>query len=91
MEQITAYILSLLEIIENELKLLKHMTAKTFLSLGLFGMGVFLLGVGLMALAWTCFTAVAMLIGPAWAGLSAAVLLFIGGGVFLWTGKKNLK
>jgi hypothetical protein len=91
MEQITAYILNLLEIIEKELKLLKHMTAKTLFSIGWFGMGVFLLGVGLIFLAWTCFTAVAMLVGPAWAGLAASVLLLLGGGVFLWIGKKNLK
>ena len=91
MEQITAYFLSLLEIAENELKLLKHMAAKTLLSISCFGMGVFLLGAGLIFLAWTCFTAVSLLIGPTWAGLAASGLLLLGGGVFLWTGKKNLK
>ena len=91
MEQITAYILSILEIAEKELKLFKIMAAKTVLSMGWFGMGVFLLGAGLIFLAWTCFTAISLLIGPAWAGLAASVLLLLGGGLFLWIGKKNLK
>ena len=91
MEQITAYVLSLLEIAEKELKLFKLMASRTLLSMGWFAMGVFLLGVGLIFLAWTCFTAVSALVGPVWAGLAASVLLLLGGGVFLWLGKKNLK
>lgn len=91
MEQITAYILSLLEIAEKELKLLKHISVKTVFGIGWLSMGVLLLGISLIVLAWTCFTALSLLIGPAWAGLAAASLLLLGGGLFLWIGKKNLK
>ena len=91
MEQLTAFFLSLLELMEKELALFKLMTARTFKGLGWFAMGVFLLGTGFLLLAWTCFTAVSSLLGPAGAGLLTSVLILAGGGTFLWIGKKNLK
>jgi len=91
MEQITAYFLSLLEIIEKELKLFRLLAAKTFVGLCLFAMGVFLIGAGFILLAWSCFTAISMLIGPALAGLSTSALILLGGGAMLWIARNNLK
>jgi len=91
MEQITAFFLSLLDILEKELALFKLTSARAFKGLGWFAMGVFLLGIGLLFLAWTCFTAVSALLGPVGAGLLTSVLILAGGGTFLWIGKKNLK
>ena len=91
MERITAYFLSLLEVIEKELLLLKRLAAKTVLGLCLIAMGVFLLGVGLMALIWTCFMAMSGLIGPVGAGLLSSVMVLLAGGVFLWASQRSLK
>jgi len=91
MEQITAYFLSLLEIIEKECKLFQLMAAKTFLSLCLYAMGVFLLGVGVLGLAWAFYSEIAALRGPVLAALSASALILLGGGAFLWIAKKKLK
>jgi hypothetical protein len=67
------------------------MVAKTFIGIILFALGAFLMGCGLLFLAWTVFTAFSILIGPAWAGLSASVLILLGGGICIWIGKKSLK
>ena len=91
MEQLTEYFLTALEILEKEIKLFKLTAARTLLSLCCFVMAIFLIGVGIMLLAWTSFTAVSLLVGPVVAGLSAAVLVLAGGGVMLWIGKKSLK
>ena len=91
MEQITAYLLNILELLEKELQLFKRLSIKTFQGLGLFGMGVFLTGIGLLVLAWTCFQAIIALLGPVAAGLGASILILGGGGAFLWSGKRNLK
>jgi len=89
MEQLTAYFLSLLDVIEKELGLFGKSVSRAVLGLCLIATGAFLIGAGLLMLAWTCFTAVRGLIGPVWAGLLTAMLIFAGGGVCLWTGKKN--
>ena len=91
MEPITAYFLSLLEIIEKELKLFRAITVKTMTGLGWFIMGTFLAGMGFFLLVRACFTALSMLLGPALAGLLAAALSLSGGGIFLWIGKRSLK
>lgn len=91
MEQITAYLLNALEIIEKELALLKRLAAKTFIGLGWFATGVFVLAIGFLLLVWTCFTAVSILFGPVAAGLLASALLLLGGGIFLWLSRKSLK
>jgi len=90
MEQITEYILSLLAVLEKETKLLRFMAAKSFMGMSLFAVGAFVLGAGLLMFAWTCFTALCALVGQVWAGLIAAILMFLGGGVLLWIGKRNL-
>ncbi|MCL2165891.1 MAG: hypothetical protein FWH49_01165 [Clostridiales bacterium] len=90
-EKITAYFLTILEIAEKELALLKLHTAKTVKGLGWFLMALILLVAGLLLLAWTCFTAVSLLIGPVAAGLTASVVAIAGGVVFLWISRKNLK
>ena len=91
MEQITAYLLNILELLEKELQLFKRLSIKTFRGMGWFAMGVLLSGVGLMVLAWTCFHAIISLLGPVVAGLVASILILSGGGVFLWISKQNLK
>ena len=91
MEQITEYFLSLLETVEKEGRLLKLAVSKTFLAIGFFAAGVMLLAVGLLVLAWTCFTALSGLIGPIGAGFAATAMLLAGGGILLWSGKKSLK
>ena len=91
MEPITAYILNLLEIIEKELKLLRIAATKTLASLGCIVIGLFLMWAGLLLLAWTFFTALSSLLGPVLAGLSTSVLILLGGGVFLWISRKNLR
>jgi len=89
MEQITAYFLSLIEVIEKELSLFGKNASRAALALCMIATGAFLVGMGLLMLAWTCFTALKALLGPAWAGLVATVLIFAGGGVCFWIGKKN--
>ena len=91
MEQFTAYFLSLLEVLEKEIALFKQSTARAFGGLCFLAVGVFLLGAGFLLLAWTCFTALSLAIGAVWAGLAVTVLLVLGGGLFLWISKKNLK
>ena len=91
MEPITAYFLSLLEIIEKELKLFRAVTIKSLTGFGWVFLGTFLVGMGFVLLVRACFTAISMLLGPALAGLVAAVLSLSGGGVFLWIGKRSLK
>ena len=91
MERITAYFLSLLEVIEKELGLLKKTAARTMLGLCLIAMGVFLLGVGLLALIWTCFMVMTELIGVVGAGLLSSVMILLIGGVFLWASTRSLK
>ncbi|MCL2120682.1 MAG: hypothetical protein FWH28_00345 [Clostridiales bacterium] len=90
-EKITAYFLTVLEIVEKELALFKLNAAKTIMGLGWFLMALLLLAAGLLLLAWTCFTAVSLLIGPVVAGLTASILVIAGGVVFLWISRKNLK
>ncbi|MCL1849691.1 MAG: hypothetical protein FWF83_08530 [Clostridiales bacterium] len=91
MEQLTAYVLSMIELIEKELQLFKILSVKTFKGLGLFAVGVFLAGAGILMLAWTCFHAVIALVGPVTAGLATSVLILTGGGALLWMSKKCLK
>ena len=91
MEQLTAYFLSLLEVLETEATLFKRSAARAFGAMCFLAMGVTLLGVGFLLLAWTCFTVVSHAVGAIWAGLSASALILCGGGVFLWISKKNLK
>ena len=91
MEEITAYILNLLAIIEKELRLLRIMMGRTVLSLFAIGVGVLLVGVAIGILAWTCFTALASVYGPVVAGLVAMALTLLGGGALLWIGTKNLR
>ena len=91
MEQITAYFLSILEIMEKELALFKLTAARAIKGLGWFSMGILLLIIGVLFLAWTCFTLVSQLIGPVAAGFSASALILAGGVVSLWMSRKNLK
>ena len=91
MEQITAYFLTILEIIEKEIRLFKLTAAKTLISLSCFAVAIFLVGAGILLLAWTCFTAISTLIGPVTAGLVSALLILAGGGIMLWIGKRNLR
>lgn len=91
MDQITAYLLALLETAEKELGLFKLAIARTFMGLGWFAVGVTLLGAGFLLLSWTCFTALASVIGSVGAGLVVSLIILIGGGAFLWIGQKNLK
>ena len=91
MEEITAYFLSLLEIIEKEGKLLKLIAVRTGKGLSWFAVGVLLLGIGILLLAWSLFTAVSLMIGSVAARLAASVLILAGGGIFLWLGKTNFK
>lgn len=91
MEEITRYILNMLEIMEAELKLIRIGMAKTAKGISWFGMGVFLLGMGLILLAWTIFTGLTLLIGKVGAGLVTSVLILLLGGAFLWKGSKTLK
>ncbi|HCP15664.1 MAG TPA: hypothetical protein DIT32_07945 [Peptococcaceae bacterium] len=91
MEEITKYILNMLEIMETELKLIRLGMAKTAKGISWFGMGVFLLGMGLILLAWTAFTGLSMLIGKVGAGFATSLLILLLGGVFLWQGSKTLK
>lgn len=91
MAEITAYFLNLLEILEKEWQLLRLTAAKTVKGLGWFGIGILLLTIGLLLLAWTCFTALAQIIGPVGAGLATSLLILAVGGIFLWMGSKSLK
>ena len=91
MEQLTAYFLTLLEVLEKEAALFKKSTGKAFGGLCFLAMGVFLLGVGFLVFAWTCFTALAFVIGAVWAGLVVSALILVGGGFFLWISKTNLR
>ncbi len=91
MEALTQYFLNLLEIMETELKLFKLSAAKVFKGIGWFGAGIMLLLIGFLVLAWTVFTAVSVLLGKVAAGLIAACLILLAGGVFLWQGSKSMK
>ena len=91
MEQITAYFLCALEIMEKELALCRLNVAKTWKGLVWFLAGVCLLGAGILFLARVLYAEISLLIGPLVAGLITAVLILTGGGIFLWLGKKNLK
>ena len=91
MEEFTTYFLKLLEIIEKELNLLKIMASRTVLALCAFGAGVLLIGATILILAWVCFTALSILLGPVLAGLSAAGVSLLGGGILLWTGSRLIK
>ena len=91
MEQLTEYLLALLDVLEKEAKLLKKTAAKAFMGLCFLAMGVFLLGMGFLLFAWTCFTAVSMALGAVGAGLLVSVLILLGGGIVLWLSKKYLK
>jgi uncharacterized membrane protein YqjE len=91
MEQLTEYILGFLEVAEKELKLFKALTTRTLKGLGWFFMGVSLLGIGLLVVAWTCYRAISDTVGAVPAGAASAVLILVGGGVFLWMSKKSLK
>ena len=90
MEQITAYILSLLEVIEKELTLLKLLTVRTFKGLSCIAVSLFLFGAGFLLLTWTCFQAISALLGVVAAGFIASLMLIGGGGLFLWISKRNL-
>ena len=91
MEDITAYFLNLLSVIEKELALLRAMTGKTFTHLCAIGAGIFLIAAAIGVLAWTCYTGLAILIGPVLAGLVSSLLTFLGGGLLVWSGNKGLK
>ncbi len=91
MAEITAYFLNLLEILEKEWQLLRLTASKTIKGLGWFGIGILMLAIGLLLLAWTCFTALAQAIGPVGAGLATSLLILAAGGAFLWMGSKSLK
>jgi hypothetical protein len=91
MEQLTEYILAILEVAEKELKLLKALTTRTAKGLGLFFMSIFLLGIGLLVAVWTCFAALSAAFGDIIAGVAASALILVGGVVFLWMSQKNLK
>ena len=91
MDQLTAYLLNLLEVVEKELQLFRLIAGKTFMGISLFAAGALLLGVGLLLLGWTLFTALCILAGPVWAGLASAAFILAGGGVLLWSGAKALK
>jgi hypothetical protein len=91
MEEITKYFLNVLEILEAELKLFKLNTAKVFKAVSFFGMGVFLLGMGVLFLAWTLFKWLVLIFGPVPAGLITSLFILLLGGMFIWQGKKSLK
>lgn len=91
MEELTKYILNLLEIMEIELKLLRLNLTKIFKGLSWFSMGVFLLGIGVIFLGWTIFQGLTLLIGTVGAGLLTSLFILVLGGVFLWQGKKSLR
>jgi len=89
MEQITAYFLSFLEVMEKELSLFGKSVSRTVLGLCMIATGAFLVGMGILTLAWTCFTAVKAFAGPVGAGLVATAFIFACGGACFWIGKKN--
>ena len=91
MEQITAYFLTALEVLEKEFKLLKQNAAKAYTGLCCIAVAIFLVGAAILILAWACYTAFSLLIGPVLAGLAAAGLLLTGGGVMLWIGNRSLR
>lgn len=91
MEDITAYILSLLSVLEKELALLRLSVGKTAKGIKWSIFGALLMTIGVLVLAHTCFVALERMTGPVIAGFIAAGLIFLGGGSFLWLGGRNLK
>jgi len=91
MDDLTAYFLSLLEVIEKEAKLFRLMAAKTIMGISMFVAGTTLVVIGILVFAYTCFTILTILIGKVGAGLLTSGLILLGGGVFLWKGTKSFK
>jgi hypothetical protein len=91
MEDISAYILSLLSVLEKELALLRLSAGRTVQGIKWSILGALLLMVGVLVLAHTCFVALSQMTGPVIAGFISAGLIFLGGGSFLWLGGRYLK
>ena len=88
MEELTAYFLKLLEVLEKEFAFLKQSLGKAAGGLGMVTVGFLLVAIGLLLLAWTCFTALSQWIGRVPAGLITSLLILGGGALLLQRGGK---
>jgi hypothetical protein len=91
MEEITKYILTLLETIELELDLLRVKTGQLGRGIVAFLIGCLFLFVGVLVLTGAVYLVLSQMIGRLGAALLAAGILLLCGGGFLWTARKTLK
>ena len=91
MEDVTKYILALLETMELELNLFRLKIGRLTGGIVLFLVGSLLLLAGILVMAWALFHFAVLLIGEVGAGFITGCLILLCGGVFLWIARKNLK
>jgi hypothetical protein len=91
MEDITKYVLALLETLELELALAKTKLAHLGQGIVAFLIGCLFLFTGVLVLTWAIYMVMEHLIGALSASLLSAMILLLCGGGFLWAAFKNLK
>jgi hypothetical protein len=91
MEDITKYILALLETLELELDLARAKLAQLGRGIIAFLIGCLFLFTGVLVLTWAIYMVMEHLMGALTASLTAAAILLLCGGGFLWAAFRNLK
>jgi hypothetical protein len=91
MEEITKYILTLLETIELEFSLAKVKIGQLGRGIVAFLIGCLFLFVGILVLTGAIYIVLSQMIGSLKAALLAAAVLLLCGGGFLWTAHRTLK
>jgi hypothetical protein len=91
MEEITKYVLALLETVELELGLAKAGIGQLGRGLIVFLIGFLFLFVGILALTWAVYVVLSRMFGAAPAALLAAVILLLCGGGLVWAARRILK
>jgi hypothetical protein len=91
MEDITKYILALLETLELELSLARAKLGQLGQGLIAFLIGCLFLFTGILVLTWAIYMVMEHVFGAFAASLLASVILLLCGGGFLWAAFRRLK